>query len=225
MPRLVFHRSPSVPLRVAGLAALAAVAVGCEPAATIRPGDIRTYTVPKGAEPAAIPSPSSVSGTSVAGSPPPAAGSSTSAAIRYEVPEGWSDAGGSGMRLATLLIGAAADKHEVTIIPASGSLAGNVERWQGQLDPAADPADLKARAAAAIAAAESIDVAGTTATIVLLRDAEASAAAARGQAILGAMIPLGEERALFVKFKGDSVVADRERERFARFVASIRWQE
>jgi hypothetical protein len=226
VPRLVCRRSSAVSFRAAGLVALAAVAVGCEPATTIRSGDIRTYTVPKDAEPEAIASPSSASGPAVAPSlPGPTSAGPASAPLRYEVPEGWSDAGGSGMRLATLLIGAAADKHEVTIIPASGSLAGNVERWQGQLDAAADAADLKARAAAAIAAAESVDVAGTPATLVMLRDAEARADPARGQAILGAMIPLGGERALFVKFKGDSAVADRERERFARFVSSIRWQE
>jgi hypothetical protein len=113
----------------------------------------------------------------------------------------------------------------VTIIPASGTLAGNVERWQGQLEAGADPADLAKKAAAAIAAAETLDVDGTSASVVLLRDAEATDDEAAGQAILGAMIPVDENRALFVKFKGEAAVAARERERFSQFVSSIRWKE
>jgi hypothetical protein len=212
-----------------GLLSLIAAACGCEPATAIRPGDIRSYTIPKDAEPVAVavapepamsPKATSPDATSGQGAP-----GDRASAIRYEVPEGWSDGGASGMRLATLFIGAPADKREVTIIPASGTLAGNVERWQGQLEAAAAPAALAEKAAAAIAAAETVDVDGTTATVVLLRDAEAEADAEAGQAILGAMIPVDESRALFVKFKGDAAVAARERERFARFVSSIRWKE
>jgi hypothetical protein len=217
-----------------GVLGVFAAVCGCEPATAIRPGDIRTYTIPKDAEPAAIvaaPSPANPQtappdGPGRTESPPgPTTSGDRASAIRYEVPEGWNDGGASGMRLATLFIGAPADKREVTIIPASGTLAGNVERWQGQLEAAAAPAALAEKAAAAIAAAETVDVDGTTATVVLLRDAEAEADAEAGQAILGAMIPVDESRALFVKFKGDAAVAARERERFARFVSSIRWKE
>jgi hypothetical protein len=191
-------------------------AVGCRPAADIRPDDIRTYTVPKGAEPAAV-----AGGGGESSSRPAAPGPDRrTSGIRYDVPEGWTDGGAGGMRLATLVIGDAADGREVTVIPASGTLAGNVERWQGQLDTGADSAAIKERAAAAIAAAETVDVDGTPATIVLLR-----AAADAEQTILGAMIPVDEASALFVKFKGEAAVADRERERFTRFVSSIRWKE
>jgi len=210
---------------------LAVAAGGCKPAAAIRPGDIRTYTIPKDAEPVGVAEAGSLPAAppdAVAGGglqPPPGGPAGRAGPLRYEVPTGWSDGGPSGMRLATLFIGDAPEKREVTVIPASGSLVGNVERWQGQLDPAADAADVTVRAAAAIAAAESIDVGGTTATMVLLRDATAASDATQGQAILGAMIPVDGDRAVFVKFKGDSAVADRERERFAAFVSSIRWKE
>ncbi|MFM6202107.1 MAG: hypothetical protein ACKPE1_23725, partial [Dolichospermum sp.] len=110
----------------------AVVAGGCDRAAEIRPGDIRTYAIPKAAEPSGQPAPAQAA-TAATGPSGTAAGSRPP--LRYEVPDGWSDAGGSGLRLATLLIGDPADKLEVTVIPASGSLAGNVERWQGQLDP------------------------------------------------------------------------------------------
>lgn len=231
MPCLFLLRVRAVALRATSGGVLAVIC-GCEPATAIRPGDIRTYTIPRDAEPVAIAAAQSPANSAPPGSPgrtgsPP--GPTTSgdrgSAIGYEVPEGWNDGGASGMRLATLFIGAPADKREVTIIPASGTLAGNVERWQGQLDAAATPESLNEKALAAIAAAETVDVAGTTATVVLLRDAEAEADAEAGQAILGAMIPVDESRALFVKFKGDAAVAARERERFSRFVSSIRWKE
>ena len=221
MRRAVRPSVVAMPSPVArGLMLAAAVAAsGCEPATAIRPGDIRTYTIAKDAEPAAAPATAPVSPT-----PPPVAAATRDAAVRYEVPEGWSDGGGSGMRLATLFIGAPADKREVTIIPASGTLESNVERWQGQLDADADAATLATMAREAFAAAESIDVAGTAAKLVLLRDAAATSGA-DGQAILAAVIPLDDTRSLFVKFKGDAAVAARERERFAGFVSSIRWQE
>lgn len=146
--------------------------------------------------------------------------------MRYEVPEGWTDGGRSGMRLATLLIGDPADKREVTIIPASGTLEVNVERWQGQLDPESTDDARRKAAAAAIDAGEPVDVAGQPATVVLLRNSAAGKGADDapdgGEAILGAMIPVDESSALFVKFKGDAAVAIRERERFIRFVSSIR---
>ena len=231
MPCLFLLRVRAVALRATSGGVLAVIC-GCEPATAIRPGDIRTYTIPRDAEPVAIaaaPSPANSAppgSPGSTGSPPgPTTSGDRGSAIRYEVPEGWNDGGASGMRLATLFIGAPADKREVTIIPASGTLAGNVERWQGQLDAAASPESLNEKALAAIAAAETVDVAGTTATVVLLRDAEAEADAEAGQAILGAMIPVDESRALFVKFKGDAAVAARERERFSRFVSSIRWKE
>lgn len=231
MPCLFLLRVRAVALRATSGGVLAVIC-GCEPATAIRPGDIRTYTIPRDAEPVAIaaaPSPTNSAppgSPGSTGSPPgPTTSGDRGSAIGYEVPEGWNDGGASGMRLATLFIGAPADKREVTIIPASGTLAGNVERWQGQLDAAATPESLNEKALAAIAAAETVDVAGTTATVVLLRDAEAEADAEAGQAILGAMIPVDESRALFVKFKGDATVAARERERFSRFVSSIRWKE
>ena len=132
------------------------------------------------------------------------------------------------MRLATLMIGDPAAGLEVTVIPASGTLRSNLERWQGQLGET-DVAARDKAVEAALAAAEKLDVAGRQATVVLLLDEEAAQAAERtttaGQAILGAMIPLDESAALFVKYKGDAAVARRERDNFNRFVSSIRWQE
>jgi hypothetical protein len=122
------------------------------------------------------------------------------------------------MRLATVTIGDPAEGREVTVIPASGSLRNNVERWQKQLagDDATSVADAVDRA---LMDAETVDVDGTEATVVLL----VAAPAADGEAILGAMVPLDDTSSLFVKFKGKADVALRERSNFTRFVSSLRW--
>jgi hypothetical protein len=122
------------------------------------------------------------------------------------------------MRLATVTIGDPAEGREVTVIPASGSLRNNVERWQKQLagNDAASVADAVDRA---LTDAETVDVDGTEATVVLL----VAAPAADGEAILGAMVPLDDTSSLFVKFKGKADVALRERSNFTRFVSSLRW--
>ena len=198
---------------VVAVVALGLSAAGCDRSASVRPGDIRTYTIPTNAEPAAV----------AARAPAPAAPATPG--LTYQVPQGWTDAGPSGMRLATLLIGDPAAKDEVTIIPAAGTLESNVERWQGQLDEGADPAARSRAAADAVAAAETVDVDGTKATVVMLLAAdEAAPGQAGGTAILGAMIPVDESAALFVKYKGSADVARRERENFVRFVSSIRWK-
>lgn len=185
--------------------------VGCQDRAAIRPGDVRSYTAPKE--------------TVVATPRRPDPAPSATLALRYEPPAGWTDRGGSGIRLATLGIGSAEDGHEVTVIQASGSLEANVARWLGQLDPAASPETLAERAAAALAAAESVDIAGTQATVVALGgNASGGAEEPAGEMILAGVIPLDDTAALFVKFKGPAAVAGRERENFTRFVSSIRWK-
>jgi hypothetical protein len=189
------------------LCLLVVLLAGCSDDAAIRPGDIRSYAIPR---PPASP---------VMAARPAEPGPQTGGLkLSYDVPEGWTDRGGGGLRLATLVIGDSAEGREVTVIPASGTLRSNVERWQGQLGET-DVATRDKAVEAALAAAEKLDVGDTEATVVLLLDAEA------GQAILGAMIPLDESAALFVKYKGDAAVARRERENFNRFVSSIRWQE
>ncbi|MCE9631664.1 MAG: hypothetical protein K8S94_13230 [Planctomycetia bacterium] len=198
--------------RWAAVGAAALLATGCGRDAEVRPGDIRFSTVPKQAEPAPV-------------AAPPREEPAAAARLTFDVPDGWQDAGASGMRLATLLMGDPADRNEVTIIPAAGTLASNVERWQGQLDAAGDPEAIRRTAAAAVAGAEKVDVDGAEASVVLLLDAEATASQDSGQAILGAMIPVDDSTSLFVKYKGAVAVARRERDAFIRFVSSIRWKQ
>ncbi|MFM9024725.1 MAG: hypothetical protein ACKON7_05210 [Planctomycetaceae bacterium] len=209
------HRLDLPATSAAPAAALCAalLAAGCRPPGEVRPGDIRTYSVARTAAPVVAPV--------VA----PAAAAPRAPAVRYEVPAGWSDRGAAGMRLATLAIGDPADGRDVTVIRAAGTLRGNVDRWQGQLDAASAAEDRAAAVDRALAAAETVVVDGTPATIVALFDAAAAAEPdAAGEAILAAMIPVDDASALFVKFKGDAAVARRERDAFVRFVSSLRWK-
>jgi hypothetical protein len=204
---------------------------GCRESAAVLPGDIRQYTV---ARQRTVPD---MATAAAASRPRESAGGLR---LQYDVPTGWTDRGGSGLRLATLALGDPDEGHEVTVIPAAGTLEGNVARWQGQLDPEQEEAATAAAVRAALDAAEPVDVGGVTATVVTLLDeaarvrhgkdrpeeigAAGDAPPGNGQAILAAMIPLDETASLFVKYKGDAAVARRERERFIEFVHSIRWK-
>lgn len=200
----------------AAVCLLAPLVAGCGDPAALRDGDVRHYVAAKEtAAPAAVPKPRQQTPGRLA--------------VRYEAPAGWTDRGESGMRLATLLIGPPAEGHEVTVIPASGSLEANVARWLGQLDPTASPDALATRAAAALADSEAVDIEGTRATVVALYEpaagAASGAAADGGEAILAAVIPIDETASLFVKFKGPAAIARSERDNFTRFVSSIRWKD
>lgn len=207
-------RSSHRPCR-GGIAWLLIVLAGCDDPTELRPGDVRVY---EAAKELARETPAGAAAVT-----PPAPAASGGLAVRYEPPPGWTDRGGSGMRLASLAIGAADDGHEVTIIPAAGTLEANVSRWVGQLDPAAGSEALAERTTAALAAAQEVEVDGTKATIVLLSTG-ADPESRDGEAILGAAIPLDDRSSLFVKFKGPAEVARRERDNFIRFVSSIRWK-
>lgn len=210
MPR---RASALVPRLTAALVGSVGLSAGCGRVDDVRPGDIRTYSVHR-----SLPRP--VPANPGGGSAPAAIARGR---LRYDVPEGWIDRGASGMRLASLVIGDPSLGREVTVIPASGTLRGNVERWHGQLVPQAEPAARQQAVDAALAAAATVEAGPRTATVVLLEQPADEADSA--QAILGAVIPLDDDSALFVKFKGAADVARGERDAFIRFVTSIRWDE
>jgi len=147
----------------------------------------------------------------------PSAAAAGGPKLAYDLPAGWADLGASGMRLATLRPGGEGDTDsgEVTIIPASGTLAGNATRWQEQLTPNGSPDGV----ARAIEAAERVTVNGVESTILMLVDD----ADDPKQAILAAMIPLDPSSSLFVKYKGSAALAQTLRSAFTELVRSIRW--
>lgn len=203
---------PSPPSVWLTLLAATIGAVGCSDDASVQPGDVRTYVLPRTADLTAT-TPRSGAAT----------GATSASRVRFDLPEGWTDGGSGGLRMATLLIGDGDEKHEVTVIPASGTLENNIARWVGQLDASADETRRQQAATAAIANATRIDVDGTAATAVLLLDPAATAGDKAGEAILGAMVPIEGGSSLFVKFKGRAEIALREQEKFHRFVSSLRW--
>jgi hypothetical protein len=61
----------------------------------------------------------------------------------WRTPEGWEELGPSGMRAATLKIPNDSQPLEISVIPSSGTLIDNVNRWRGQLQlPPIDEAAL-----------------------------------------------------------------------------------
>ena len=198
-------------------AIVACLPASCRPSADIQPNDLRTYTVPRQSSPPVSPQAAAGARRSPLNDamPPAAAGGP---ALEYDLPDGWTDEGASGMRLATLRTGpeGTPDAGEVTIIPASGTLQGNATRWQEQLTPGASPE----RVSRAIEEAEKLPVNGVEGTVLLLLDD----AVENQQAILAAMIPLDSATSLFVKFKGPATVARTLRGPFTAFVRSIRWK-
>ena len=199
---------------VLGLCLVGCLVAGCRPDAAVRPDDIREYVAPR--EPM-------LSAEDFA-NPPAAPAAAGRPQVAYTLPEGWTEkAGASGMRLATLLIGEPADGNEVTIIPAAGTLRSNVERWQKQLDEEASAEALAAAVDRALAEAGSVMVEGQQATIVLLVPQEDRPSAGEAEAILGGILPQGDGKAVFVKFRGNAAVARRERANFMKFVASLRF--
>jgi hypothetical protein len=195
-------------LGIAPWALFLVVALGCSDPTAIKPGDIRTYIAPAAPTSATKPQPQ-----------PRADGA---LAISYEVPDGWTDRGSSGMRLATLIIDEQQGSHEVTVIPAAGTLEANVSRWLGQLDPSASPEALLEKTTRVVADSKKQPVGDTEATLLTLMDDDARDA---DEVILGAMIPLDASVSLFVKFKGPANVARREQESFSKFVSSLRWNK
>lgn len=202
-----FRGKPSI-LSYFVLIAAGLCVFGCNSKSAIRSTDIRRYIAPK----EKTLSPSDIA------QPTRRPTEKRAREIEYDLPAGWTELSGpSGMRLATLAIG---DGQEVSIIPAAGTLRSNVERWQKQLDADATAETIAGLVDAAMAKAGSVDVQGKKATVVLLTQS-GEEAGDDVEAILGGMLPMTEEMTLFVKFKGDSVVAKKEQKKFLKFMASL----
>ena len=144
--------------------------------------------------------------------------------IDYKLPEGWTEVSGpSGMRLATLAIGDSEEGQEISIIPASGTIRSNVERWQKQLDQEAPSEEIADLVDQAMAKAGSVDVEGQKATVVLLT--QITDGVKSSESILGGMLPMDKSTTLFVKFRGPTEIAKKEQKKFIAFMASLRMLE
>ena len=186
---------------------------GCGPDTAVRSTDIRRYVAPKE---------KTLSADKIAQANRQTTGRERPRQIDYTLPKNWTEVSGpSGMRLATLAIGDGEVGHEISIIPASGTIRSNVERWQKQLDKEASDEEIAGLVDSAMSKAGSVDVQGQKATVVLLTqsvdDDEKEA-----QSILGGMLPIDESNTLFVKFRGPTEIAQKEQKNFIAFMASLR---
>lgn len=195
------------------LLAVATCVSGCGPDAAVRSTDIRRYVAPKE---------KTLSAEKIAQANSQPTARDRSKSIDYTLPKNWTEVSGpSGMRLATLAIGDGEDGHEISIIPASGTIRSNVERWQKQLDKEAPSEEITDLVDKAMANAGSVDVLGQKATVVLLTQASADNGKDT-ESILGGMLPMDESTTLFVKFRGPSDIARKEQKKFIAFMASLR---
>ena len=204
--------SDVIPCGYIGVVAVLACVLGCGSDTAIRSTDVRRYSAPKE---------KTLSADDIAQAGRQTSRPQQSRQIDYTLPEGWTEVSGpSGMRLATLSIGGE-EGQEISIIPASGTIRSNVERWQKQLDEEASSEEIADLVDKAMAKAGSVDVQGKKATVVLLTEAM-SKDEKDTESILGGLLPMDDSNTLFVKFRGPTEIARKEQKKFIAFMASLR---
>ena len=186
---------------------------GCDNKTAMLKSDIRTYRIPH-TERTKPSMESRISDMQPAGGSP---------SIEYDVPDGWTDRGQSGIRLTTLLIESEDSQQEISVTSFGGTLSNNVSRWVNQLRPSANTEETDALTKKAIDDAEVVDVGNSKATIVFLLDEKADTTG-DGTAILGAIIPTDDTSSIFVKLKSPVDIARKEQKKFLEFVSSLRWK-
>lgn len=193
--------NPSNAFRLCGgpiLCVLVLIAAGCGDV-----DEIRRYQVPK---------------MKTAEAKEPAPKESDDTAFRFETPEGWKPGelvilrGGISIRhQAAFEVTDGQQRVKVTAdrMPAMGSFIMNVNRWRRQigLEPVeSDELD---------AMVESIKIDGASADYVKL--------VGQSETVLGIVAVRGRE-AWYLKLKGDSELAEREKDNFETFVKSIKFK-
>src|SRR5262249_12676639 len=126
---------------------------------------------------------------------------------------GWKETPASGMRAAAFVIPDGDGNAEVTAISlagAGGALLPNINRWRGQIQLGEINADELATLL------KKINVDSRTAAYVELMGPE--------KAILGAIVPDGDQTWYF-KLTGSVQLAEREKQNFATFVQSVRFNK
>lgn len=153
----------------------------------------------------AAPVPASMAGPVT---PPPATG-----LPQWEVPEGWKSVPASTMRLASFAVGNGGDFSVVALGPAAGGTLANLNRWRGQLG-------LAPIAEAEVAAAtSSVPMNGGQTAILAELAGEGQFA---GRKMLAAIVPR-PDRTWFFKLTGDAALVTAERERFVKFLKSVKY--
>jgi len=138
--------------------------------------------------------------------PPPSASD-----LAWDVPEGWRQQPGGGMRLAAFGIDSDETGAITTLVvlgAAAGGVDANIQRWRGELELPPEPP------------APSTRVAGQM-TFVFVDLVPEASAAGRDSATVGAIFDLGD-RTAFLKFMGRPEVLNQHKLGFLRLAGSLR---
>ncbi|MBA4016087.1 MAG: hypothetical protein C0483_02750 [Pirellula sp.] len=137
--------------------------------------------------------------------------------VQYVAPADWASVPPSQFNLAAFNVSEGAEKLRITISDAQGDLLSNINRWRGQelSLPPIDADQLET-------AVTKMKVGGRDASFVELIG---SANPGPQQAIFVVVVPQASGSSWFLKLKGDAPLAQRRREEFARFLASLKFAD
>lgn len=192
---------------IAGLAVFAAA--GCQ-----QQDQIATYSVPK---PESIETPIAEP-KSPGGMPPrmpsrPTAPAPAASEVKFDTPEGWKESAGNQFSVAALEVVDGDQRIETTVSPAGGDLLANMNRWRQQVGLSEFTAEEMNKAF------EPREVNGQPAKFI---EMHAPDTAPKKDSILGVVIEDGD-RTWFIKLRGSTDLAKRERENFEAFAKSLKW--
>jgi len=207
-------RFPSLPVLLSCGFALLAIA-GCAPQ-----DQIAHYSVPK---PESIETP--LIRPSNSGGMPPAMGgglgsgmarpapAASASDLKFTRPETWTETAGNQFSLKAFEVTDGDDRIEITVSSAGGDLTANMNRWRGQVGlPAASPEELDK-------AYQPLEVNGQEGKFIEMHGPED---APKKDSILGAVVVEGD-RTWFIKLRGSTKLAERERANFEAFAKSLEW--
>jgi hypothetical protein len=134
--------------------------------------------------------------------------------VGYDLPAGWEPSPPTQFSVASFNVADGARQVRVTVSSASGDLLSNVNRWRGQLQvPPLDQSTLDT-------AVTKMKVDGRDASYIELLG---TARGGEQDAIYGVVVADTPQSSWFVKLMGDASLALRERERFQKFVLSLKF--
>lgn len=142
------------------------------------------------------------------------------AAFRFELPEGWKDAGATGFRAVNLSAGAGSECYVILLAGEAGGALANLNRWRGEvgLEPLTGAA-----AAEAIAAMPKVSLLGKECPLLEVSGEYKGMGGpgGAGRTVLGTLLIRPGSQSVFVKMVGPSEEVRGEREAFIAFVKSL----
>lgn len=184
------------------------VLAGCQ-----KQDQIAVYSVPK---PESIETP--IDRPKMPGGMPPMMGkrptapAAPSSDLKFDKPEGWQEAAGNAFSMAAFEVVDGEQRIETTVSAAGGDLLANMNRWRSQVGRGEFTADEMAKAF------EPLEVNGKPANFIEMHAPEGG----KPDSILGVVVVDGD-RTWFVKLRGSTPLAKRERENLLTFAKSLRW--